>query len=265
MQKVIFVDSWSAFFAESGLKSFDDFFEHPAAETIGTNTRRSVTAFSLGADSQKKTFFMKRFFRPHFKDMLFTRRNLGESCSQGRYEWENARLLLDGGIDTYRPVCYGENTMWGLETKSFVVTEELQAKCLTDFVRQEWQGLQRQQKEKIMTELAAFVRRIHALNISLPDLYVCHIYLTENTDGGYDFTVIDLHRMSRNVTNKNRKIKNLGRLHNNMLDSYFDEKLKRLFIESYAANDPDSDVTALVNQVERYSNAVSTKRRQKQY
>ncbi len=265
MQRVVFADSWSRFFAEFGLKSFDDFFEHLTAETIGTNTRRSVITFSLGADSHKKTFFMKRFFHPHFKDMLFTRRNLGESCSQGRYEWENARFLLDGGIDTYRPVCYGEKTTWGLETKSFIVTEELQAQCLTDFVRQEWHSLRQPQKEKIMTELAAFVRRIHALNISLPDLYVWHIFLAENGGGEYDFAVIDLHRMSRNVTNKNQKIKNLGRLHHSMLDSYFDEKLKRLFIESYAANDRDSDVTALAAQVTKYSDAVSAKRRQKQY
>ncbi len=265
MQRVVFADSWSAFFAESGLKSFDDFFEHLTAETIGANTKRSVITFSLGADSHKKQFFMKRFYRPHFKDMFFTRRNLGESCSQGRYEWENARLLLDGGIDTYRPVCFGEKNIWGLETKSFIVTEELQAQCLTDFVRQEWHSFRQQQKEKIMTGLVAFVRRIHALNISLPDLYVWHIFLTENAGGEYDFAVIDLHRMSRNVTNKNRKIKNLGRLHHSMLDSYFDEKLKRLFIESYAANDPDSDVTALAAKVTKYSDAVSAKRRQKQY
>jgi hypothetical protein len=276
MQRVVFADSWSRFFAEFGLTSFDDFFEHSTAKTIGRNNKcsvvtfsrnnkRSVVTFSPDADPQKRQFFMKRFLHPHFKDMLFTRRNLGEFCSQARYEWENARLLLDNGIETYRPVCYGETTKWGVENKSFVVTEKLQTRCLTDFVRQEWHSLDKQQKETIMTGLAAFVRRIHALNVSMPDLYVWHIFLAENAAGKYDFAVIDLHRMSRNVTNKNHMIKNLGRLNHSMRDSYFDEELKQLFIESYAANSWDGDVAALMAQVKSHSDAISARRKQRPY
>jgi hypothetical protein len=221
----------------------------------------------VGPDSQEKQFFMKRFFHPHFKDVFFAWRRFGELCSQARYEWENARLLLDHGIETYKPVCYGEETKWGIENKSFVVTEKLQAQSLTDFVRQEWHNLQRQRKERIIIGLAAFVRRIHALNISLPDLYVWHIFVKEGatSSGEYDFAVIDLHRMSRNVKDKNKKIDNLGRLHHSMVDSYFDEKLKQLFIESYAADDWDGDITALAAQVKKRSAAVSAKRNPKPY
>ena len=46
--------------------------------------------------------------------------------------------------------------------------------------------------------------------ISLPDLYVWHIFLTtEMASGKLEFAVIDLHRMKRNVTNKNEQLKNL--------------------------------------------------------
>ena len=275
MQKIVYANSWSQFFAEFGLKSFDDFFEYSAAKPIGRNNKRSVVTFSLGPESQKKHFFMKRFFRPHFKDMFFAWRSFGRFCSQAQCEWENARLLIDNGIETYRPVCYGEKAKCGVENKSFIITEKLQGQALTDFVRQQWHSLQRQQKEKIITGLAAFVRRIHALNISLPDLYVWHIFLTENTlNNEYSFAVIDLHRMSRNVTNKNTQMKNLGRLHHSMVDGYFDEKLKQLFIESYAAplssvddgnNGWDGDATALAAQVKKASDAVSAKRNPKPY
>ena len=265
MQRVVFAESWSRFFAVFDVATFDDFFKRLAADSKGGNSRRNVVGFSLGDGDQKKTFFIKRFFHPHFKDVLFARRNIGESCSQGRYEFENAGFLLENGIGSYKPVCYGEQKKWGIETKSFVVTEELQSTCLSDFVREKWSNLERPQQEKIVSELGKFVRRIHELNVSLPDLYVYHLYITENAANEYEFAVIDLHRMSRNVTNKNRKLKNLGRLHHSMLDEYFDDKLKRLLVKSYATDDSGSDVNALVTQVEKWSKAISARRKQKPY
>ena len=264
MQRIVFADSWSDFFAEFDIKSFEDFFENLEAKTIGVNKKRNVVTFSLGPDSQKKKFFMKRFSHPHFKDMLFSWRNIGRPCSQARYEWENARLLLDNGIETYRPVCFGEKITYGIENSSFFITEELQSQCLTDFIRQNWTGFQQQQKEKIITGLAAFIRKIHDSNICLPDLYVWHIYITENA-GEYEYAVIDLHRMSRNVTNSRLKIKNLGRLHHSMLDSYFDEELKQLLVKSYAADGRDGDFKRLLSRVKKYSDVISARRKKVQY
>jgi len=264
VQKIVFADSWSNFFAEFNLKSFDDFFENPAAKTIGVNKKRNVVTLSLGSDSQKKRFFMKRFSHPHFKDMIFSFRNIGRPCSQARYEWENVKLLLDNGIETYRPVCFGEKITYGIEDRSFFITEELQSQCLTDFIRQNWAGFQQQQKEEIITGLAAFIRKIHDSNICLSDLYVWHIYITENA-GEYEYAVIDLHRMSRNVTNHRLKIKSLGRMHHSMLDSYFDEELKQLFVKSYAADGQGSDASKLLAQVKKYSDLISARRKQIQY
>jgi len=265
VQRTVFADSWSGFFAKFGITTFDDFFVRFSANVVGGNSRRNVVPFTLGADSQKKTFFMKRFFRPHLKDVVFARRNIGESCSQGRYEWENARFLIANGIESYRPVCYGERKKWGMETKSFVVTEELRSTCLSDFVAENWNTLERREQEKIIAGIGRFVRRIHALNVSLPDLYVYHIYLTRTAAGDYDFAVIDLHRMSRNVTNRNHKLKDLGSLHHSMLDEYFDEDLKRLLIRSYAAENREDQVNALIARVERRSGVVSARRRKKTY
>ena len=71
--------------------------------------------------------------------------------------------------------------------------------------------------------------------------------------------------MSRNITNRRLKIRNLGRMHHSMLDSYFDEELKQLFVESYAADGPDSDISKLLAQVKKYSNVLSARRKQIQY
>jgi len=266
VDKVVFSDNWQGFFAEFGLKSFGDFFNYTGGETINKNNKRDVVAFDLGDGSRNKQFFIKRFFHPHFKDMLFTLRNFGEPCSQARCEWENANLLISSDIDTYKPVCYGEKTCCGIERKSFIVTEKLTSECLTDFVKQNWQRMSRQEKEKIVAGIAVFIRRIHENNFSLPDLYVWHIYLKENKSGdAWDFAVIDLHRMSHNVTNQKCKLENLGRLHHSMVDRYFDEDLKQLLIKSYAGNDWPGDINTLIGQVEKYSAKVSSKRNPKPY
>jgi len=266
VEKIVFADNWQKFFAEFGLKSFDDFFYYSRGNIINKNKKREVITLDLGEAAQKKEFFIKRFTRPYFKDMLFTWRNFGEPCSQARCEWENTKLLLRNNINTYKPVCYGERSICGIERNSFIVTEKLKGEALTDFVRQNWQQLNKQQKEKVITDIAVFIRRIHKSKISMPDLYVWHIFLKENpADGKWEFAVIDLHRMSHNVTNNKHQLKNLGRLLHSMTDSYFDEDLKKLFIKSYAGDDWSGDINTLIAQIKKCSDKVSAKRKPKPY
>jgi len=67
-----------------------------------------------------------------------------------------------------------------------------------EFVSQKWQHMKAQQREKVIVDLAAFVRRLHDARISLPDLYIWHIFISEGRKPGtWDFAVIDLHRMAR--------------------------------------------------------------------
>lgn len=266
MKKIVFADSWQPFFAKFGLESFNNFLDCSSGERINKNNKRDVITFALGQGSQKKQFFMKRFFKPHFKDMLFAWRNFGGFFSQGRCEWENTKLLSCNGIGTYKPACYGEHIKWGLENASFIITEKLQAQPLTDFVGQKWQHLSAEHKKKIIVDLAVFVRRIHDLNISLPDLYLWHIFVKEGQKADvWDFAVIDLHRMARNVTDQNRQIRNLGALDHSMLDKYFDDAMRRLFIKSYAGRDWPGGIAELSSKVKKRSKAISSRRNQKQY
>lgn len=266
VERIVFADSWQGVFAGFGLKSLDDFFTFPDAKIINENNKRQVCILTFGDEPGGKMFFLKRFHNPHLKDMLFTLRNSGSLCSQAAYEWRNANALLENGIATYKPVCFGEKTRCGLESKSFIATQELPAQALTDFVRENWQKLSAEQKERIITDLARFVRRIHDLNVSLPDLYLWHIFIKEDQSlQSREFAVIDLHRMKCNVTSRNQKLKNLGRLDHSMLDRYFNERLKRLFIESYAADNWDGDIAALVARVKKYSDRVSARRNPKPY
>lgn len=267
MEEIVFANSYKQTFAEFGLSSFEDFFNYAGGKLINKNTKRDVQMLTFDTDSGRKVFFLKRFHNPHLKDILFAAGRSGRLCSQAEYEWQNTKLLLERGTKTFETVCYGHRTICGIERRSFLITEELGGQPLSDFVAEKWSGLSTGQKEKIISSAARAIRRIHNAGISLPDLYLWHIFITptDSDSGEYDFAFIDLSRMKHNVTNPNEQIKNLGRLHHSMTDKYFDEPIKRLLIASYAGDDWPGGVDALASKVEKYSAKVSGKRSPKPY
>ena len=266
MENIVFKAKWQSFFAELGLKSFEDFFELTGGERINKNNKRDVQILTLGKGDSSGVFFMKRFFKPHFKDMFFTWRNFGGFCSQARCEWKNTNFLLENHIGTYRPVCYGEQTKLGLEWKSFFITEQLQSKPMTEFVAENWSQLGAEKKQEIIILLAKTIRRVHDAGISLPDLYLWHIFIKQDeTTGQWEFDIIDLHRMQHNVTNCNQQLANLGRLDHSMTDKYFDNSMRELLIESYAGSGRPENTAELARKIRKFSAKVSAKRNPKPY
>ncbi len=141
MEKIAFKDPWQNFFQAASFRRFDDFFDRFEGEQINKNTKRSVLVRTFEDTPKPRTFFMKRFFDPHYKDMVFALWNWGSLCSQGQLEWNCANYLMNHGIKTYQPVCYGHIKRFGLERKSFLLTEKLNGECLMDFVAQRWRSM----------------------------------------------------------------------------------------------------------------------------
>ncbi|MBE0536720.1 MAG: hypothetical protein IH624_13720 [Phycisphaerae bacterium] len=261
MTTVEFAENTAAWFEQAGLSRFEDFFHFNGGTLINRNRNRDVVKFSLDAGGRKKTLFMKRFFHPHIKDMLFARRSFGRLCSQAGCEWHNASILLHNGIGTYRPLCCGEHMLFGLERQSFLITEELPGRCLSEFVGQSWAQTGRYNKEAVVAAMGRFVRKIHNAAVSMPDLYVWHLFL-ETHDEGYGLAIIDLHRMRAGVKGESEKIRNLGALEFSMLGEYFDDALKDVFFDSYFGTDFRGD-KGLFRQKVRHRCSVLRKRRHK--
>jgi len=267
MIKVEFAKDWAPVFEKAGLKSLQDFFDYSAGQTINKNKKREVVTMTLDTAGGRKQLFMKRFFKPHFKDMLFTIRNFGSLYSQAACEWKNAKLLLQKGIDTYHPVCYGGQMRFGMEKKSFIITEKINGLPLTDFVAENWLQLDQPQKEKIITAIAKLIRKIHNAKISLPDLYLWHIFITKTplpaACSEDDFAVIDLHRMRINVSNRNARIKNLAALDFSMLGKYFDDNLREIFLNAYS--NATAEQIALSRKIKKRSRILANRRRRPDY
>lgn len=262
MEKVVFADLWQQVLADNGLKTFDDIYNCDNSRRINKNNKRNVSVLRLKTNDGEKKFFLKRFHDSHIKDILFVFMNTGKLLSQAAYEWDNIKRLAKIGIGAPTLVCFGEKLRLGIESKSFIITQELSGQCLTDFVSQNWAALAQSEKEKIITTLAKEIKKIHNAQISLPDLYVWHIFINKNTNGDYTFSFIDLNRMKRNMWNRGEKKENLGRLLHSMLDKYFDKHLRRLLLETYTEG---HKTEKFIRSAEKFAKKYSARRRIKQY
>ncbi len=267
MERVEFTGPWKSLLAEQGLKKFSDFYKCPGGKCVNKNKKRDVYALHLNVGGENKKFYLKRFHNPYFKDILFTLLNSGKIYSQGGYEWRNIHLLKKNNIGTSSPVCFGEKLWLGFEKKSFLLVEEIKGQCLTDFVAQNWDKLPQMEKEIIINSLAGAIRNIHKAGIVMPDLYLWHIFISENgNDSGdkYNFSFIDLNRMKQ-TNDKNEKIKNLGRLYHSMIDKYFNEQTRKLLLESYLGKTDGKKNDKFIRSVKKYAAKVSGIRRIKSY
>ncbi|OQA01307.1 MAG: Lipopolysaccharide core heptose(I) kinase RfaP [Planctomycetes bacterium ADurb.Bin401] len=262
MEKVVFADSWKEILAENGLKTFGDLYYNNKKKRINSNHRRNVSLFELNINGETRKFYLKRFRHTYIKDIIFVFLNTGNFLSQAAFEWSNIKLLKKNGIGAPNFICCGEETRFGFERRSFIVTEELKGQCLANFIAENWGKMQSEEKKKILVSLARTIKKIHKAWISMPDLYIWHIFVTKTNDE-YDFSFIDLNRMKRHVTNPDEWVENLGRLHYSMIDKYFDEPTRRFFIETYAEKEKGDKIEKLIRKIRRYSRKFSGRRRSK--
>ncbi len=253
MEQVIFKDNWQSYFADRDLRSLDDFFAYADGKIINQNTKRNVTVMTFPDGNQTKTFYMKRFFDPHFKDMLFTLGNFGKICSQAELEWRCANILLDNGIETYHPVGYGFRSVCSIERQSFFITEAIDGVCLLDYLVQNWTGLPAEKQESLVVKLAHFFAKIHAARLSLPDSYIWHVYMVNTGPGDedYEFGMIDLHRMKRRTRGSNQAAMNLGRFFYSLPDGFLDIPLQSRFTDTYLAAGTTVNTKAFLTEVEK--------------
>ena len=245
-------------FRSHDLVAVEDFFAYTGGRRINKNRQRQVLTFSLDGAGDR-TFFLKRFFRAHVKDMFFGLRNAGRLCSQAGFECDNALTLRRHGFGSIIPVCFGEVTHLGLEKKSFLVTEKLPHQCMTDFVKKNWPNFGADVKQALIAQLARAIRRLHNCRICLPDLYIHHIFIRKLADE-CDFAFIDLNRMSRNVLDPGAKIKDLGALFFSMTGDYFDEQTKHDFLAAYTPETCGRRRERFYNRVDRRARILTVRR-----
>lgn len=134
--------------------------------------------------------------------------------------FNNARKLLDLGIETARPIGYIEQGRRGWYGRSYFVSEQLpdEWKLLRDAeVRPDFESLNR--------ALARFILGLHKLGIWMKDFSPGNILVRGGIDSGYTFAMIDINRMEFGISNRRKLYTNFQAIYSNS------ESVRRLATE----------------------------------
>jgi len=112
-------------------------------------------------------------------------------------EWQALRRLMALGVDTMRPVAFGERGANPAARHSFILTEELAPTIsLEDFCR-DWRTIPPAPtlKRALIRRVAEMARRMHRGGVNHRDFYLCHFLLHLPVDVRTPkLSLIDLHR-----------------------------------------------------------------------
>lgn len=126
--------------------------------------------------------------------------------SKAQRAFENSQKLIRLGIDTPMPIAYIDIYKKGLLYQSFYVSDFINHKPLKELLEQPIG-----RSEEGLKAFARYSYKLHKLGIFHNDYNLTNVLYTQ-TDGEYNFALIDNNRMQFQAYTKRRGIKNLRRL-----------------------------------------------------
>lgn len=165
---------------------------------------RTTDTVKVGLNGQapptgwRGSLFVKRYFYPGFKRRLKAMlRGTFFGRSRARLEFVSLALLRSRGIQTVRPIAYGERRVWHFLRSCFLITEGVPgAVTLADLALgtdgDEAVRLSFPQRRRVITALAAQVRRMHDAGLVHGRLFWRNVLIRPMGDGGYEFFFLDV-------------------------------------------------------------------------
>ncbi|MDD3801752.1 MAG: lipopolysaccharide core heptose(I) kinase RfaP [Desulfuromonas thiophila] len=177
---------------------FDALFALQGEEFRNMDGRRTLRFELLG-----RSYFAKLYSGLGWGRLLGSLLRLRRPpVSSASNEWLACQILARLGVETLKPVAYGERGRNPVTRQSFLITEELKPTVsLEDFCR-DWarQPPPVRLKRALITRLATISRTLHEQGINHRDYYLCH-FLLQVADGAtvdpadFHLYLIDLHRV----------------------------------------------------------------------
>ncbi len=249
MAKQKFIEISTSFFVDAdleqpfkklGLTSIEAVFSFSTAKNLTKKNLarfRSRLQFEINTpdSSTPITLFLKRYDRPPIPVQLrnWVAARGRKSCSF--VEFETAQQLTNAGINTPITIAFGQQ--WGtfFEKRSFIITEKipdaeaLERKLPDCFYRQAIVKNIKLRRNYI-AQLAAFIRKFHETNFRHRDLYLSHIFHSDNGN----FYLIDLARVFRPIIMARRfQIKDIAQIFYSAPGKYFSRTDRLRFYMNY--------------------------------
>lgn len=195
--------------ARAGLCSFDDFMNFSGGTRICHKRGRSVYRLEI----EGRAFYLKRN-RFHYVEFLKGLSRFRLPARGARQEWLNLLAVRAAGVAIPSPIAFGEKPLFGLETCSFTVTEELyHCRPLDQVIKEDLKvlrsGDQIRRYRQLTRKLGNLARRFHESDMYHQDFYLSHFYVGKDDS----LFLIDLQRvLSLPGGSQRYQVKDLGQL-----------------------------------------------------
>ncbi len=194
--KDFFLDSdFLRAFSEMDLTTIDAVFNFSTGRNLNKlNLAQHRSRMEFETASPKATLFLKRYDNPpkmtQLKNWLVHRARAATMA----YDMNPAKKLGDLGINTPKTICYGSEWAGLFEKRSFIITEKIpNAHSLEKELSECFALPDLRDKKHFIESIALFVRKFHDTGFRHRDLYLCHIFYSDNGE----FSLIDLQRCFR--------------------------------------------------------------------
>jgi hypothetical protein len=186
---------------ELGLDSMRGVMDFRGGEVVARHAdRRDVTRIestSSAGEGGTKVLFLKRVRLPYRRNGIKSLLTSGRVRSLSRIEWDNMAALRDAGFGVADLVAWGEECgpLW--ERFSFILTGDAgENGARPDLRKYLERNPPRAQRRQVLSTLARWVRRLHDVGWSYPDLFSRHIFVGLSGDAP-DYRLIDVARLER--------------------------------------------------------------------
>ena len=224
------------------LADADRLFEGPGCEIIKDQRKIRVARIRINLGGAARTLYLKRYNAFSWRVLLGSLFRDSGAIRALR----GAAVLLQAGIATAKPVAVVESRCWGMVTKSFFFTEEIEGgKTVDAYWRDDLSKLEGQdgfrRRRSFLRSLAALFRSLHGRQLYHDDLKDANILAVGGRQNQADcFFLLDLEgiRQCRRLSDR-RRIKNLVQLHRT-LGQHLRRTDKICFLKEYLGREFDA-------------------------
>ena len=197
---------------EAGLNSLDAVFAYEQGQRLTKSNLASWRHRIRLQLSNGQTVYLKRYCHPPLSVQIKSWFQHGQRSFLSAYDKGPLKELFNVKVRIPQTIAYGGQWAGLFEKCSFIITLEIpNAHSLETQLPDCFElSVSSQPKREFILRLADFIRRFHETGYRHRDLYLCHIFLSDNET----LYLIDLHRTFKpNLTSKRYQVKDLAQLH----------------------------------------------------
>ena len=228
-------------------------------ELEGNIVRHKEGRKTLRFECEGQGFYAKLHQGIGFNEWLKNWFSLRAPIVSARTEWQAIAKLKSLKLPTLDAVAFAERGMLSFKRQSFLLTRELTAAESLESYCQEWldNPPSRNERNKLIRQLANYVKTIHDERWFHRDLYLCHFLKALDEEDKY--YLIDLHRMQHKRFSRRWRIKDLSALYYSAFEYGVSVRDVLYFIRCYNGGKPYRLQKKLWQRVERKAHSLQQK------